>query len=266
MIDLHNHILPGIDDGARNLEEALEMARMAVDQGFSGIVATPHYGSSQFLSDINLVRQLVAELNQELANRSINLTIFPGMEVRLSTDVIESLSKGAILSINEGCYILLELPFLQAPAGFENFVRMILDLGKKIILAHPEKNVEIQRRPEIIYELLELFKGGDLLVQITADSVTGEAGLPALSTAKRLLENGLAHILATDAHSSINRPPMILSAFKSVASIVGEDIATKMTHDWPKAVINSQKPHCRLSQTKPDKLSDSKRHLRFFFK
>ncbi len=263
MIDLHNHILPGIDDGARDMDEALEMARMAVEQGFSGIVATPHYGSSQFFSDINRVREVVRELNQELIAQNISLTIFPGMEARLTADLLGRLSEGTILTINEGRHILLELPAMQAPAGFENFVRMLLNSGKGIVLAHPEKNIEIQRRPEIIYELLTLFKPGEFLVQITADSITGDAGQSALITAKYLLENDLAHILATDAHSPTERPPMISSALKVAASIVGKDRADKMTLEWPRAVINGENAHWNLAPRKPQK---TKRRLRFFFK
>jgi protein-tyrosine phosphatase len=237
MIDLHSHILPGIDDGAQDIEESLEMARIAVDQGFSGIVATPHHGSGKFFSDFNDVLRLVAELNQELEARDINLSIYPGMEVRLTADVLESLSTGKVLSINNGTYVLLELPIMQVPAGFENFVRMMIESGRKIVLAHPEKNLEIQRHPEIIYKVLTLFKPGDLLMQITADSITGDAGLSALSTAKYLLENDLAHIVATDAHSPVERSPRISSALDLVSSIVGDERAKKMVREWPHDII-----------------------------
>jgi len=263
MIDLHNHILPGIDDGARDLKEATEMALMAMNQGFSGVVATPHFGSGQFFSDVNRVRQTVSELNQELKAQNINLTIFPGMEARLTVDVLESISKGNVLAINEGCYILLELPALQVPAGFENFVRMMVNSGRKIVLAHPEKNVEIQRRPEIIYELLAHFKAGEFLIQITADSITGDAGLPALTTAKCLLEHDLAHILATDAHSPVDRPPLISNALELVASIVGNERTSKMVSEWPRAVINGGNAHWDLSPRKPQK---TKRRLSFLFR
>ncbi len=263
MIDLHNHILPGIDDGARDMDEALEMARIAVEQGFSGIVATPHHGSGQFFSDINRVREVVRELNQELVAQNISLTIFPGMEARLTADLLGCLSKGTILTINEGRYILLELPAMQTPAGFENFVRMLLNSGKRIVMAHPEKNIEIQRRPEIIYELLTLFKPGEFLVQITADSITGDAGLSALTTAKYLLENDLAHILATDAHSPTERPPMMSNALQLVASIVGKETADSMTREWPRAVVNGENADWNFSPRKPQK---TKRRLRFFFK
>ncbi|MGC8660188.1 MAG: tyrosine-protein phosphatase [Desulfomonilaceae bacterium] len=266
MIDLHNHILPAIDDGARDIEESLEMARIAIEQGFSGIVATPHFGSGLFSSEINEVRQTVKKLNQELEDRNINLMIFPGMEARLTADVLESLSKGTILSINEGCYILLELPVMQVPAGFENFLRMLLNSGKKIVLAHPEKNVEIQRRPEIIYDLVTLFGDGDFLVQITADSITGDAGLPALSTAKCLLEHNLAHILATDAHSPVDRPPVISTALELVASIVGKDVASKMTSEWPQAVVRGESVNCWIKPKRPEKAQKPKRRFRFFFK
>jgi protein-tyrosine phosphatase len=253
MIDLHSHILPGIDDGARNPEESLEMARIAFEEGFSGIVATPHYGSGQFLSDITQVRKLVRELNHELITRGIDLKIFPGMEARITADVIESLSNGSVIAINEWRYILLELPPSQIPAGFENFIRLIVDSGKGIVLAHPEKNLEIQRRPEIIYKLLSMFKPGALLIQITADSITGDAGLRALSTSKWLLENGLAHVLATDAHSPVDRPPRISNALNLVTSIVGNEIANKMVKDWPHDIVEGREVNCDPPKKKHEK-------------
>ena len=253
MIDLHCHILPGIDDGAQDLEEALEMARMAVDQRFSGIVATPHYGSGKFLSDINAVNRLVVELNKELEARNIKLTIFPGMEVRLTADLLESLSSGKILSINQGPYVLMELPIALVPAGFENFVRMVLESGKKLVLAHPEKNLEIQRHPEIIYNLLTVFDPGDLLMQITADSITGDAGLSALSTAKYLLENDLGHIIATDAHSAVERPPRISNALDVVSSIVGNERADKMVKEWPHDIVAGREVNFDPPKKRPEK-------------
>jgi protein-tyrosine phosphatase len=253
MIDLHCHILPGIDDGAQDPEEALEMSRMAVDEGFSGIVATPHYGSGKFLSDINAVNRLVVELNQELEARNIKLTIFRGMEVRLTADVLGSLSTGKILSINQGPYVLMELPIALVPAGFENFVRMVIESGRKLVLAHPEKNLEIQRHPENIYNLLTAFKPGDLLMQITADSITGDAGLSALSTAKYLLENDLAHILATDAHSAVERPPRISNALDLVSSILGNERADKMVKEWPHDIVAGREVNFDPPKKRPEK-------------
>ncbi len=253
MIDLHSHILPGIDDGAQDLEESLEMALIAVDQGFSGIVATPHYGSGKFFSDSNKVLRLVAELNQELQSRNIELTIYPGMEVRLTAEALRSLSTGKILPINNGPYVLMELPITQVPAGFENFVRMFVESGRKLVLAHPEKNLEIQRHPEIIYNLLTACKPGDLLMQITADSITGEAGTLALSTAKYLLENDLAHIMATDAHSPVERSPRISSALDLLSSIVGDERANKMVREWPNDIVAGREVNFDPPKKKPDK-------------
>lgn len=261
MIDLHCHILPGIDDGAENMEEAIEMARISVDQGFSAVVATPHYGSGKYLSQIGDVLRLVEELNRELEARNIKLTVFPGMEIRITADVLDSLSTGKILSINRGRYVLLELPMMQVPAGFENFIRMMINSGKKVVLAHPEKNLEIQRHPEIIYRLLTAFNPGDLLMQITADSITGESGLSALSTSKYLLENDLAHIVATDAHSATGRPPMISGALNLVSSIVGDERARKMVSDWPKSVVSGVRANFDVS---PRKTTQKKGFFSFF--
>ncbi|MFH0960311.1 MAG: CpsB/CapC family capsule biosynthesis tyrosine phosphatase, partial [Pseudomonadota bacterium] len=155
-----------------------------------------------------------------------------------------SLSTGKILSIDQGPYVLMELPIALVPAGFENFVRMVVESGRKLVLAHPEKNLEIQRHPEIIYNLLTVFDPGDLLMQITADSITGDAGQSALSTAKYLLENDLAHIIATDAHSAIERPPKVSSALDLVSSIVGSEIANKMVKDWPRDILAGRTVNC----------------------
>jgi protein-tyrosine phosphatase len=253
MIDLHNHILPGIDDGATDIKEALEMARIAVEEGFSGIVATPHFGSGLFSSDANEVRRRVNELNEKIASADLNLTIYPGMEARLTADVLKSLSNGSVISLNDSQYILLELPPLQVPAGFENFVRMMINSGRKIVLAHPEKNVEIQTYPDMVYKLVTMFRPGDLLIQITADSISGDAGLRALSTSKWLLENGLAHILATDAHSSIQRAPRIRNAFELVSSLVGLEKAIQITTDWPRNIVENEDVACSHPPKKPEK-------------
>ncbi len=253
MIDLHNHILPGIDDGATDINEALEMARIAVEEGFSGIVATPHFGSGLFSCDANEVRRRVNELNEKIASADLNLTIYPGMEARLTADVLNSLSNGSVISLNDSQYILLELPALQVPAGFENFVRMMINSGRKIVLAHPEKNVEMQTHPDTIYKLVTMFRPGDLLIQITADSISGDAGLRALSTSKWLLENGLAHILATDAHSPIQRAPRIRNAFELVSSLVGREKTVQMTTDWPRNIIENEDVVCSHPRKKPEK-------------
>jgi protein-tyrosine phosphatase len=253
MIDLHNHILPGIDDGATDIKEALDMARIAVEEGFSGIVATPHFGSGLFSCDANEVRRRVNELNEEIASADLNLTIYPGMEARLTADVLNSLSNGAVISLNDSQYILLELPPLQIPAGFENFVRMMINSSRKIVLAHPEKNVEIQAHPDTIYKLVTMFKPGDLLIQITADSISGDAGLRALSTSKWLLENDLAHILATDAHSPIQRAPRIRNACELVSSLVGIEKTVQMTTEWPRNIIKNEDVVCSHPRKKPEK-------------
>lgn len=253
MIDLHCHILPGIDDGARDLKESLEMARIGVDQGFTQIVATPHYGSGKFSSEIYDVKRLVAELNEGLEARNIKLSILSGMEVRLTAGVMESLSEGKILSINQGPYVLLELSIMQVPAGFENFVRMMINSQKKLVLAHPEKNFEIQRRPSIIYDLLTAFDPGDLLIQITADSITGDAGQTAMQTAKYLLKNDLAHIIATDAHSAVERSPRIADALSLASYIVGHEMANRMVKDWPGDIVAGRKVNCAAPQDRPEK-------------
>ena len=253
MIDIHNHILPGIDDGASDIEDSIEMARIALSEGFSGIVATPHYGRAGFFSDIQMARRLVEDLRQELAERGIDINIFPGMEVLVCPEVIDLLNSEKIIPVNDGIYILLELPAMTVPAGFNNLIKSVLNIGKKVIIVHPEKNMEVQRRSDYVFEILNAFQPGDVLIQVTADSLTGDSGLRALSTAKYLIENRMAHIIATDAHGSTARPPRIAEALDLAISLVGKDVAVKMVTEWPEKIVNGDSVIPDSPQLKPQK-------------
>lgn len=242
MIDIHSHILPGIDDGASDISESLEMARIAVAEGFSSVVATPHYGRAGFFSEIGQARKLVEELNTALRNNGIDLVVYPGMEILVTPEVMGLLQSGNIIPINDRKHVLMELPSTNVPAGFNNLIRSILDSDRKIVIVHPEKNMDIQRRPEMVREILDAFEPGEVLIQITADSLTGDAGLRALSTAKFLVESRLAHIIATDSHSKTERPPKIQEALELAVSLIGKDIAMKMVKEWPGAVIRGESP------------------------
>ena len=237
MIDTHNHLLPGLDDGAKDIEETLKMCRMAVDDGIQVIVATPHSFDGKFLNRADAVKSQVRDLNTKLAAIGLDLTIMPGMEVRIVADLPQLLADGQILTLNEGKYILIEFHPAQVPAGLENLARDLASSGFFFVLGHPEKNSIIQSTPEYLFKLLKHFRPWELVIQVSADSLTGENGFRARRTVTTLLRHNLAHIIATDAHSSSRRVPRLSGAVKVASRLVGRENAVKMVQEIPKAVL-----------------------------
>jgi len=237
MIDTHNHLLPGVDDGPRDLEESLRMCRIAAEDGIRSVAATPHCFDGRFLTSPETVKRLVAQMNEEMVSSGIPLTIVPGMEVRIVPELPELLAEGKVLTINDGRYVLLEFHPSQVPAGFANLVRRLVGNGYGVILAHPEKNSDIQGFPEYLFRLLNEFDPWQILVQIAAESILGRGGFSAKRTAKILLEHNLVHLIASDAHSSTGRPPRLSVAVELVGRIVGMDRARQIVGTVPRAVI-----------------------------
>jgi protein-tyrosine phosphatase len=237
MIDTHNHLLPGIDDGAEDIEETLKMCRLAVDDGIRVIVATPHSFDGKFVNDVARIELLVRELNAELTSIGLDLTIMPGMEIRITGDLPRLVADGKVLGLNRGKYILLEFHPSQIPSGFENLARYLASSGYSLVLGHPEKNTMIQSSPEYLFRLCSQFKPWEVLVQVTADSLTGQNGFWARRTAITLIKNNLAHIIATDAHSSRRRVPRLSEAVGVASSLVGREHALRMVQDIPEAVL-----------------------------
>jgi protein-tyrosine phosphatase len=240
MIDMHHHILSHMDDGPTKPEETLEMCRIAWEDGIRTIVATPHAFDGRFVNLPDKIRLAVARLNEDLHGSGFDLRVLPGMEVRVSVDLLQSLANGQLLPLNGRKHLLLEFHPQHIPAGFENLVRHFTDSGFSIILAHPEKNLIIQRNPSYLFRLLELFGPWTVLTQVTADSLTGKSGFWAVRTARILLKCGLVHLIATDAHSPTRRPPLLARAVEAAGRIVGQDRAAMMVHDVPLAVLEGK--------------------------
>ena len=239
MIDTHNHILHRLDDGPSERKESLDMARIAWEDGIRTIVATPHFNGN-FVTTPGQIRSAVEGLNNDLAAAGNGLRIVPGMEARVSADLVNDLKNGRLLPINDGTYVLLEFQAQHIPTGFENLVRRFREEGLSVVLAHPEKNLLIQRNPLYVFNLLQRFEPWHVIMQITADSLTGDSGFWAAQTARLLLKCGLAHLIATDAHSSNRRAPLLSRAKEKASSLVGEERANQMVHDIPLAILDGK--------------------------
>ena len=236
MIDIHSHIMPEVDDGARSMQEALEMASIAAADGIEQIVSTPHMfnGLSQNPEPSEILER-VARLNEAVAAVcGGRLTILPGNEVHISHEIAEQAKRNRVTKINQANYMLVEFPQFTVPLGAGDLFYNLLLQGVHPILVHPERNSEIQTRPRIVADLVE--RG--VLIQVTAMSVTGEFGPAARTCAESLLRHNCVHFLATDAHRPTRRPPILSKGRDAAAAIIGEDRARKLVEDHPRAAIN----------------------------
>ena len=199
MYDVHSHILPGLDDGARTVEEFVAMARAAASMGTTVMLATPHRRDVNENFSIPHLRTLHANMAEELAARGIGLTLLLGMENHLDADLPEALSRGTALPMNGTRYVLVELPFFGHPGYVEPVLAEIQESGLTPVLAHPERIEMLQRDPALLREFVE--RG--MLTQVTAGSVVGHFGAEEVKRLTHdLLRQGLVHVLASDTHAA----------------------------------------------------------------
>jgi protein-tyrosine phosphatase len=233
MVDIHHHLLPGLDDGSNSMETSVAMAKLAVADGITHVVCTPHAnGNYAFDPAVNTAR--TDALRARLAEQNIPLTLGRGCDFHLSFDnVNQAKVDPARFSINGLGYLLVEIPDYGLPPGLtETFYELQL-AGLTSILTHPERNPTLQKDPERMKEWLR----GGLLIQVTADSLTGHKGKHAQRMAHDLLEKRWVHFLATDAHNTTSRPPRMREAHNLVATHYGASYAHALCLTNPLAVF-----------------------------
>jgi protein-tyrosine phosphatase len=239
MIDLHSHILFDLDDGALTLAESLAMAEIAARDGTQVIAATPHGPGSSACRfyDPTEIRARVAKLNAALAAEHIPLEVVAGTEICYGAGVIERLKRGELLTYGDSKSILLELAQNTLPPGLNNVIFNLQVAGFRIVLAHPERIVEVQQNPNLLLPLIE--RG--VLMQITADALVGGQGERLRGTAETLLTHGMAHLIASDTHGvAPRRTPRLAPARERAAALVGADAAAALVAATPAAVLHGQ--------------------------
>ncbi len=233
MIDIHSHVLPGLDDGSPSLEESLRMMRVAAAAGTTDLVATPH-SSPQYRFDPERVRRKLAEL-QDAAGP--NPRLHYGCDFHLSFDNIQdALSSPSKYTVNENGYLLVEFSDLLIPKTTAEVFSRMIDAGITPIITHPERNFLLHRRLD---EVAGWVRQGCLL-QITAQSFLGRFGSEARSVSRELVKRRLVHFVASDAHDSEDRPPRLDLAYKKVAGTYGAAFAEQVFVTNPRAVINGE--------------------------
>ena len=264
MIDLHNHLLHGLDDKTRTLEQSIQMCEISHRDRIRTIVATPHTLNGTYQNNRSIILARVQELNSALEasefpldkqrsgpafnlqsairnpQSELPLTILPGADVHLNQETISQLDQGKVTTLGDrGKSLLIEFPFQNIPHGAEEVLRRLIERGIIPVITHPERNLEVVRRPERYYEMIRM----GCLGQVTAGSLTGEFGPEAKRCAETLLNDALLHVIASDAHSTDERSPILTPAVEAAKRIVGEKEAWNMVTEYPRAILEGEPPH-----------------------
>jgi protein-tyrosine phosphatase len=237
MIDMHSHILPGLDDGAADWSQALAMARVAVEDGIAEMVCTPHWVLGKYENDCDTVLRRFAEFEERLAAEKIPLKVHTGMELRIDTSIPERLKAGGLLSLNNGSgYVLIELPEETMPANLHEFFWNLQINGYRPILSHVERNPYFRENPRTLFFLVE--KG--ILMQITAASLLEGFADEIRDFALFLVEHRLVHMLVTDTHSLRMRTPRLSGACRVIEDLAGPETAKLMVCDNPRHILKGE--------------------------
>lgn len=220
MIDVHCHILPGIDDGAQNLADSISMAKMAVNDGINTIIATPHHMNGRYENKKQSITEKVDELQRKLDEEKIPLKILPGQEVRIHGELLEGLEAGEIQPVADSAYLLIEFPSAHVPRYTEQLFFDLQMKGYTPVIVHPERNQEIIEHPELLYQFI---KNG-ALSQITAGSICGGFGKKIRTFTFQLIEANLTHFIASDAHNITTRAFKMAEAIDIVKERYGNDM------------------------------------------
>jgi protein-tyrosine phosphatase len=238
MVDIHSHILPGLDDGASDWADSIAMAQVAVADGIREVVCTPHWVSGSFENTRPSVLTVLHEFREKLHEHEIPLTVYPGGELRLDVELAGKINSGELLTLNDtGRYVLIELPAEFLPRNLENIFWELQSQDITPVLGHPERNCGLHRDPMLLYRLVEMGS----LVQITAGSVTGRFGPEVRKFSHSLLEHGLVHVIGTDSHGAKTRTPRLTEALKQATEILGERAAERMVNETPRRIVEGNR-------------------------
>ena len=220
LVDLHNHVLPGVDDGPTSELETIMLIQNAASNGVTHIVTTPHHRNGRFNQEIIKIKNSIRTLNIVLQEKNIPVTILPGMEVHLHGELLEELESGTLTLADSHKYVLIEFPTNQIPQFTESIFYELQLKGYIPVIAHAEKNTEIRRNPK---KLLDLVNRG-ALVQVTAGSITGANGKDLKKFTLKLCQHRIVHFIASDAHDFKKRPFLIKQAYQVIHNKMGQEM------------------------------------------
>ena len=236
MVDIHTHLMPGIDDGAQDWEDTYRMAAIAADSGVDTIVCTHHANIPGLYAnyDSRELDDLFEELVQRLKRGGFPLNAVRGMEIFCTEDVVEKIAAGMLLPIGQTDYYLVEFDFHEGPEAMEEAIFGIMDLGKRVIIAHPERYICLQDEPEILYYWMT--RG--LLTQVNRGSLQGAFGSGCEDAARTLIEHRMVTCLATDAHSPRSRTTDMGQIYRQISREYSQTSAELLLETNPRRIVN----------------------------
>ena len=238
MIDLHSHILPGIDDGSKNLDMSLAMARIAVEDGITHMACTPHIYPGMYMNDAHGISLARDALQNHLNQAGIGLQLTTGADVHLVPGLLSGLRSGRVPTLARSRYVLLEPSHHVAPPHFEEAVFELVAAGYTPVITHPERLTWVEDHYPTFVRMI----GQGCWMQVTAGALTGMFGPRAKYWGERFLGEGHTHIIATDAHSSGRRVPRMSPAREIAKRYLGKEEADRLVLGRPKAIMQNLPP------------------------
>lgn len=202
IIDIHNHLLVGVDDGPRNIDGMIELLKQAKEQGIEGVIVTPHHLHPRYQNKFPKVEKLLKELSENPEVKELGIDLYPGQEIRITDDVLTDIDNKDIQGLYHSKYLLIELPSDHVPTFTTRLIYEIQNKGFIPIIVHPERNKAIAKDINLLFELINI----GALSQITASSLTGDFGRNVQKISIEMIEHRLIHFIASDAHHAEKRP------------------------------------------------------------
>jgi protein-tyrosine phosphatase len=237
MIDVHSHILPGIDDGAQCLEDSAKLLKVAIDDGITHIVATPHIHPGRFDNNNNSISAAYSALLSYINEQKLAIKLSFGAEIRISPEILTMLTAGTIPFVGEwegSSVMLLEMPHSHILPGSDKLINLLIKNNIRPLIAHPERNKEIMLQPEKI----KPFVDSGCLLQVTAGSLCGRFGDKAQNTAEKLISDKLVTLIATDCHNEKNRPPLLAEGYDRIEKLIDKNYSIQLQHNVKTLVSN----------------------------
>src|SRR5665647_359640 len=233
IIDIHSHLLPNVDDGAVDMDMAMEMLRIGVEEGTTNMVLTPHYIQGYYENTKESLLKGVQTI-QVLANQAgMKIELYCGNEIHIDDNLIKLIEQGKVLPLNNSRYLLIEFSMFEIPYYADEILYRIMLKGFVPIIAHPERNMLISKDINIVKRLVE--RG--VLMQVNGDSINGSYGKTVAKSAFEIIKKGLANFVASDAHSNTHKTPGLRKARKNIVNSFNESLAQKIFYENPMKVI-----------------------------
>jgi protein-tyrosine phosphatase len=236
MIDLHTHLLWDWDDGPDNWSQSLTMCRIAEKDGTKAMCLTPHlFHANRHGDDLGVLRQRMVEFGEKTSAAGVDIEFHWGAEVFVHAEIVRTVEKYRF-TIDQTSYVFIEFGAEGVPVGAASMLAQLMSKGFVPIISHPERNRGFAARPELLFEFVSM----GCVAQVTGASLTGELGREVRATAGLFMVNNLVHVIASDAHRAIGRPPGLGRAVEAAAKIVGETKARAMVTEVPRAILDNK--------------------------